>query len=82
MESGSSSSDARFSSNSSRIRMMPISKPYSPCQVSLSLGILGFSSWATLVPGKISIFNDKKCHFNYFSNFQFDNNADISTFIH
>ena len=60
MESGSNSSDAHFSSNSS-VRMMPVSKPYSPCQVSLSLGILGFSSWATLVPGKISIFNDKKC---------------------
>ena len=54
MESGSISSDARLSSNSS-VRMMPkYSKPYSPCQVSLSLGILGFSSWATLVPGKIS----------------------------
>ena len=79
MESGSNSSDARFSSNSS-VRMMPkYSKPYSPCQVSLSLGILGFSSWATLVPGKISMFNNEKCPP---LNSQFDNNTDIFTFIY
>ena len=54
MESFQVSFDYRFVSTSS-IRCLDRLKPYSPIEISSSLGLMGFSSWASLTNPKVGL---------------------------
>ena len=54
MESFQVSFDYRFASTSS-IRCLDRLKPYSPIEISSSLGLMGFSSWASLTNPKVGL---------------------------
>ena len=46
--------DYRFASSSS-IRCLDRMKPYLPTEISSSLGLMGFSSWASLTNPKVGL---------------------------